>query len=338
MSHIFGIIASDNGVPDNEVEDMLVDYCDMLDQVETKQNAAVDIDRKHGSLLSIGHLLGRCYYRKRSPNDAVVYRCVKSLIQQLDGSPNSTYYLLAGASCQSLAEVGRIRSIDSLLRLGQNIVPTEDTEMADSGKPSSPTTTPIPAPKDKAPTTKDLLDKLASLAKTSKDTKLQENAILALGHLSIPLSNDSDSELIDTIVAALFATADSKQVELYFAGGEAWTALAFGWESQALQKYKDISDMELPDTLARHHDNHGSSFQTVIETIVKNYVASDRSWFRKAACIWLLSILKFGKDQEIVKVICDASKNANLRSLTTCLTFVLEKSRNDPCFLLSPVK
>jgi proteasome component ECM29 len=215
--------------------------------------------------------------------------------------------LLAGAACQSLAEVGRIRSIDSLLCLGQDTVPTEDTTMADAGNPASPTTTPTPALKDKAPTTKDLLDKLASMAKTSKDTKLQENAILALGHLSIPLSKDTDSELIDTIVAALFATADSKQVEIYFAGGEAWTALAFGWESQALQKYKDISDMEVPDALAHHHNNRGSSFQTVIETIVKSYVASDRSWFRKAACIWLLSILKFGKDQDIVKVMHDAS-------------------------------
>ncbi|KAI8330892.1 armadillo-type protein [Chlamydoabsidia padenii] len=300
MSHIFGIIASDHGVPLDEIEDMLLDYCNMLDQVETKQNAAVDIDRKHGSLLSIGHLLGRCYYRKRSPNDVVVCRCVKALIQQLDGAPTSTYYLLAGAACQALAEIGRVRSIDSLLRLDQDNVPTEDADMTDAEKPTSPLAT--PTPKDESPTTtKELLEKLASLAKTSKDAKLQENAILALGHLSIPLSTGTDSQLIDAIVAALFATADSKQVELYFTGGEAWTALAFGWESQALQKYKDISDMEIPDPMAELQKGRTSSFQTVIETIVKTYVASDRSWFRKAACIWLLSILKFGKDQSIIK-------------------------------------
>ncbi|KAI8088970.1 proteasome stabiliser-domain-containing protein [Halteromyces radiatus] len=292
MSHIFGIIASDSGVPQQEVEDILLEFGDILEEPETKQNAALDIDRKHGSLLAIGHLLGRCYYRKRSLRPMVVTRCINLLLKQLDGIPSSTFYLLAGAACQALAEIGRTQSLDLLLQLDQQSESSKDVEMTDDNE--SATTTKM--------TSKDVLDKLALLAKSSKDTKLQENAILALGHLSIPLVINSDSTLVDTIVAALFATADTKQVELYFAGGEAWTALAFGWNSQALQKYKDISDIPaLDDLVSEQSGDRSAAFQNVVETIVKTYVTSDRSWYRKAACIWLLSILKFGKDQDIIK-------------------------------------
>ncbi|CAO3594598.1 unnamed protein product [Absidia cylindrospora] len=300
MSHIFGIIASNNGVPQGEIESMLSDFCDMLDQVETKQNAAQDIDRKHGSLLAIGHLIGRCYYRKRALNDAVAYRCIKTLIKQLDGVASSTYHLLAGAACQSLAEIGRTKSIDTLLALDQDVEHADDVHMVDVEN-QTPTKTAAPTYKDKSTSVNDLLEKLATLAKSSKDAKLQENAILALGHLSIPLSYNSNSSLMKTIVDSLFTTADTKQVELFFTGGEAWTALAFGWKSQALQKYKDISDMDAPEDIATDQETRLSSFQTIIETIVKTYVTSDRSWYRKASCIWLLSILKFGNDQDIIK-------------------------------------
>ncbi|ORZ22637.1 armadillo-type protein [Absidia repens] len=279
MSHIFGIIASNNGVPQDEIESMLSDFCDMLDQVETKQNAAQDIDRKHGSLLAIGHLIGHCYYRKRALNDTVAHRCVKALIQQLDGVASSTYHLLAGAACQSLAEIGRTKSIDTLLALTQDIEHTEDVHMVDVENQTS-TKTAAPTPKVESTSVNDLLEKLSTLAKSSKDAKLQESAILALGHLSIPLSYNNNPILMKTIADAIFRTADTKQ---------------------ALQKYKDISDMATPEDIAIDQETRLSSFQTIIETIVKTYVASDRSWYRKASCIWLLSILKFGNDQDIIK-------------------------------------
>ncbi|KAG1074135.1 hypothetical protein G6F42_025736 [Rhizopus arrhizus] len=65
-----------------------------------------------------------------------------------------------------------------------------------------------------------------------------------------------------------------------------------------MQKYKDMSDMPL---LQDVNAKEGYAFQPVVDKMIRTYVTSNRSWYRKAACIWLLSILKFGKDQPLVK-------------------------------------
>ncbi|CAO3648654.1 unnamed protein product [Cunninghamella echinulata] len=294
MSHIYGIIASDEGVSQENIETMLSEFCDTL-ELETKQNATVEIDRKHGSLLAMGYLLSRCYYRKREINYDVVHRCMNLLISQLEGIAQPTFNLLASAACQSIAEIGRTTSLAHLLV--NNEILDEDTTMENTNESSSSSKVET---ESKITSPLDVIKKLGSLAKTSKDAKLQENAIFALGHITIPLLNDDP--LIQPIVEGLLASADTKQVELFFAGGEALSALLFGWDSQALQKYSDIANIPLLHDVKNNQQqqNRSLSFQSTIDTIVQKYVKSDRSWYRKASCIWLLSILKFGKTQEII--------------------------------------
>ncbi|KAI8875721.1 ARM repeat-containing protein, partial [Backusella circina FSU 941] len=274
MSHIFGIIASNPSVPEETIASMLSEFCDILEMPEGKQQyAGGDIDHRHGALLAIGYLVGRCHYRERTLSNDVLVRCANNVVKYLEGAPGSSFYLLANAACQALAEMGRTRLL------------------------------PFPAEKSKddsmdvGMTVDQVIEKLASLVKTCKDTKTQEKAVLALGHLSIPLATEALRPLSDAIVQALYSTADTKQVELAFASGEAWSVIAFGWEAQSMQKYKDVSDMPVLASIQAPT----LDFQSIIEKIIKVYVASDRSWYRKAACIWLLSILKFGKDQAIVK-------------------------------------
>lgn len=200
-------------------------------------------------------------------------RCIKCLVDKLEGPPSAAFTLLAGASCRTLAEIGRSKIFP---------LPVEGTA--------------------ESLTVRGILDRLGQLIKSSKEPKVQEQAIIALGHLSIPLkARAEDGLLLDLVTDALYKTADTKQVELYFAGGEAWSIYAFGWESQAMQKHKDISDMRVLQVEAAGKAND-ADVQKVIENVVKKYVISDRSWYRKASCIWLLSILKFGKEQNVIKV------------------------------------
>lgn len=301
MSHIFGIIASDEGVTQENIETMLEELCDTL-ELEIKQNATVEIDRKHGSLLAMGYLLSRCYYRKREINNAIAHKCINILVRQLEGVALPTFNLLASAACQSIAEIGRTTSLNALFPDHCNDEDTEMTNTTDAANESSTNKSEKKEEEKKIRSPLDVIKKLASLAKTSKDTKLQENAIFALGHITIPLLHDDS--LIQPIIDGLFATADTKQVELFFAGGEALSALLFGWDSQALQKYCDIANIPLLQDIQANQDyqNRSSSFQSTIDTIIQKYVKSDRSWYRKASCIWLLSILKFGKTQEIITV------------------------------------
>jgi proteasome component ECM29 len=265
-SHIFGIIASNESVPATEIETMLNEFCDILESPETQRQQAHAY--RHGATLAIGYLLGRSQYRNRQLSSQVVQRSIENLVRLLEGTPSSAFFLLAGAACQSLAEIGRTKILP---------FPTEKSDTMEIEL-----------------SVQDVVDKLVTLAKSCKDTKVQERAILALGHLIIPLKNLHS--LVDLVVDCFFATADSKQVEIAFATGEAFSVLAFGWQSQAMQKFKDISDMPVLETI----EPLGYNVQSTLDKIVRQYVASDRSWYRKAACIWLLSILKFGKDHELV--------------------------------------
>ena len=274
VSHIFGIIASNDSVPQKEIETMLSEFCDILEAPEGKQQQA--LDHRHGATLSIGYLVGRCHYRKRNLPQELYQRCVSNLVRLLEGSVSSPFYMMANAACQAIAEIGR-----------SQLLPFPDEKSTDESM-------------DIGITIEDVIEKLNKLANTCKEAKVQEKATLALGHLTIPLVKKSHTTLVQKIVDALYTTADTKQVELAFASGEAWSVLAFGWDSQSMQKYKDMSDMPILQNV-ESNANEEYAFQPVIDKMIRTYVTSNRSWYRKAACIWLLSILKFGKDQALVK-------------------------------------
>lgn len=287
MSHIFGIVASDQSISTQQVENILGEYCDLLDKPLSSHGGGIDVDRAHGAILAIGFLLGRCIYRKRQLQVELIRRCIQCLANQLEGAPGVTFTLLASAACRALAEIGRIEPLP-LLENDKRKRKEEDTadNMEVDGEGSTLTS-------------RKVIEQLSKIVKSSgKDPKVQEQAILALGQLSIPYSSKSDN--VTTVIDTLFASADTKQIELFFAGGEAWSMVAFGWKSQAIQKHKDISNVAFPDQSDMQKEE---AFQSVIEKIARTYVTSDRSWYRKASCIWLLSILKFGKDEQLIQVI-----------------------------------
>lgn len=253
---------------------MLSEFCDILEAPIGKQQQA--LDHRHGATLSIGYLVGRCHYRKRNLPQELYQRCVSNLVHLLEGPASSPFYMMANAACQAIAEIGR-----------SQLLPFPAEKSADESM-------------DIGTTIEDVIEKLNKLANTCKEAKVQEKATLALGHLTIPLVKEPHTTLVQKIVDALYTTADTKQVELAFASGEAWSVLAFGWDSQSMQKYKDMSDMPILHDVDSN-SNEGYAFQPVIDKMIRTYVTSNRSWYRKAACIWLLSILKFGKDQALVK-------------------------------------
>ncbi|KAF7732558.1 hypothetical protein EC973_003305 [Apophysomyces ossiformis] len=288
MSRIFGIIASDETVTQVEVEELLTELCNLL-EAEVKHHGNGSIEQKHGVILTVGYLLSRCNYRNRSLSSDLIRRCIKNLSSYLD-SPSTIQYSLAGAAAQALGDIGRTKMLPlpSEKRKSEEVVEQPDSSADNLMDVDS----------KHAPAAQGVIERLAKLAKTCKDAKVQEKAIIALGDLSVPLP--AESALTDVIIDALFASADTKQIELFFAGGEAWAALGFGWGSLAMHKHKDLSRMDVLDCLDETTVKD-VLFQRVIEKIVKSYVTSDRSWYRKASCIWLLSILKFGKGQELIQ-------------------------------------
>ncbi|KAI8147438.1 proteasome stabiliser-domain-containing protein [Fennellomyces sp. T-0311] len=297
MSRIFGIIATDPSVPQDQIEELLNELVGVADKNTQANRNATAPEKVHGALLTIGYLISRCNYRTRPLSNAIVRQSIGCLALYLEGAPGTIFNMQASAACHSLAEIGRTQQLGSSSekrkRSDDPAKESTATAMEVDGEAASNDS-------NEQLSSHDLAEKLSCLIKTSKEPKVQEQAILALGQLSIPLT--SESTVTSLVVDSLYATADTKQVELYFAGGEAWSVVAFGWDSQAMQKHKDIDNMPLIQNLDHSDDvNRNKQFQSVIEKIARVYVVSDRSWYRKASCIWLLSILKFGKDQPLIQ-------------------------------------
>ncbi|KAG2227610.1 hypothetical protein INT45_002295 [Circinella minor] len=303
MSRIFGIIATDPSVSQDNIQSLLTELVDVADKnSQTNKNTSMlPAEKVHGALLTMGYLISRSNYRGRSLNDDVIRQCIQCLASYLEGAPGTVFNMLAAAACHSLAEIGRTQILGSLTETQKR---DNDDTIKEKEKEIESTKMDVD---DKAGgsagvlSSIDLVENLARLAKTCKEPKVQEQAILALGQLSIPLT--SESTVVDLITESIFASADTKQVEIFFAGGEAWSVVAFGWESQAMQKHRDIDDMALLRNVDQSANTKKRSelFQTIIEKIARVYVVSDRTWYRKASCIWLLSILKFGKDQPLIQ-------------------------------------
>ncbi|KAI9262019.1 proteasome stabiliser-domain-containing protein [Sporodiniella umbellata] len=270
VSHIFGIIVSHESISEADIEQLLKEFNTLLEAPETQKQR--DHPHRHGAVLAIGYVLGRCQYRHRSISHALVQRSIENLAKLLQGTPSSTFYSLAGAACQSLGEIGRTKVFPFPVKKKDEANDSMEITLTLQG----------------------IVEKLIDLSKSCKEVKVQEKAILALGHLSIPFKQHHS--LVDLVLDCFFATADSKQVEIAFATGEAMSIVAFGWHSQAMQKFKDTSDMPVLETL----EPLDYDFQSTLDKVVSRYVASDRSWYRKAASIWLLSILKFGQDHPLV--------------------------------------
>ena len=303
MSRIFGIIATDPSVSQNSIQELLTELVEVADKNSqtNKNTSTLPTEKVHGALLTMGYLISRSNYRARSLSDDVIRQCIQCLATYLEGAPGTIFNMLAAAACHSLAEIGRTQVLGSLTEKRKSN--DDDSKEKDKEMESTKMDVDDETASPVVLSSLDLAENLARLAKTCKEPKVQEQAILALGQLSIPLTGEST--VMNLVAESLFASADTKQVELFFAGGEAWSIVAFGWGSQAMQKHNDIDDMALLRNVDQSEDAKKRSelFQTIIEKIARVYVVSDRAWYRKASCIWFLSILKFGKDQPLIQVI-----------------------------------
>lgn len=291
MSHIFGIVGSEDGIPVAEIESLLQEFIQVVEKPDTSLQHN-EVDQKHGAILAIGYLIGRVLYRSRTLSPEVLKRCVTLLADQLILTHTVTNLVIISAACQALSEIGRFVPLPLPLGYGENQDQNDDKGKGKEGSDRMDVDTPL--------SQKIVVGRLAALIKSAKDNKVQERAVQTIGHLAV---TSTDLSLQATIIATIYETAHTKQVELYFAGGEALSSVTFGWESEALAKYKDISDVAVPVKLTNEQlEQKKQLTQQVIDKIINEYVAIDKAAWRKAACIWLLCLIKFCKTSEIIKV------------------------------------
>ncbi|CAN3371546.1 hypothetical protein DIURU_001791 [Diutina rugosa] len=118
----------------------------------------------------------------------------------------------------------------------------------------------------------------------SKVKKHNENAVTSLGDWSIAFPNTDTS-----IEEVIYDSSAAKQVEFVFASGEALAASVAGWQAVNIERKLDIMGTD-PTTYLTAQPQE--KVETAV-TKVLEFSRHTRPSLRRAACIWLLSLVEF---------------------------------------------
>lgn len=138
------------------------------------------------------------------------------------------------------------------------------------------------------------IQKLIETAKNTKDVKTQEYAVASLGHVGV--GNPAHAQEILTFLYD-FGPKQTKQTEVNFTVGEAIACIGAGWQCSAMDVFADVADQEPSKSSV-----DGTVMDGILKTILDEMATSPKAATKKAACIWLLSLVKFCSSHPSVKV------------------------------------
>ncbi|KAI5293790.1 proteasome component M29 [Ascosphaera acerosa] len=148
-------------------------------------------------------------------------------------------------------------------------------------------------------------------ALTERARAENETAILALGYLS--LSINQSSAAWSAIRERLYGLHDIKKAECQFTVGEAFSLLAFGHDSRVLLTEYDVEMQHLGSITTGVTEE---SVVAVLDGVIEG-CQSPKPTLQKAAAIWLLSLMRFGKHNNALKTRLRVCQEAFLRLLSS---------------------
>ncbi|CAG8534937.1 9628_t:CDS:10 [Funneliformis mosseae] len=272
MAHILGIVStSEMDSPERcaAIHDLMKE----LLTISRDQSRQISVEYHHGSILSLGYIIGRLTYRypktyKSMIPSNLLSETIELIAKDLD---SSTSLCVIGAS-KALGEAGRYTSLLDSVN-GNN-----------KGKRKMDDASSIPD------ISTNILKKLINIVKTTKDVK---TSIITLGHIA--LGEPNYAEMILSLFYDL-ATIINKQVEVHFTIGESITCIAAGWESNSMDQYLDIADASPSLNTV---DN--AIMEGILVKLFNDLLPSNKTSVKKAVCVWMLCIVKFCSKHEVVK-------------------------------------
>ncbi|CCE65356.1 hypothetical protein TPHA_0K02260 [Tetrapisispora phaffii CBS 4417] len=124
-----------------------------------------------------------------------------------------------------------------------------------------------------------------------------ESSIELLGYISLYTDEfNLSEELFDLI----YSSHTTSQIEMLFTGGESLSILSDGWMSSFLEDNIDIPhcQINLPQLFP------GSKQINVLNKVLE-HCDNTKPSLRKAACIWLLTLVKYNRSNPIIKEKCE---------------------------------
>ncbi|KAF9155982.1 hypothetical protein BG015_007778 [Linnemannia schmuckeri] len=138
------------------------------------------------------------------------------------------------------------------------------------------------------------IQRLIETTKTTKDVKTQECVVASLGHIGV--GNMAHAQEILTFLYD-FGPKQTKQTEVNFTIGEAIACIGAGWQCTAMDVFADVADQEPSKSGVDVAVMDG-----ILKTILDEMATSPKAATKKAACIWLLSLVKFCSNHPSVKL------------------------------------
>ncbi|KAG0093814.1 hypothetical protein BGZ92_001559 [Podila epicladia] len=256
VAHIIGIVATDHLSEANQQREVFLQFLRELIAVVKDKTKQTTSEQRHGSMLAVGFILGRILYRYPTTAFDIVPRAdFEDAVQEIVAELESKQNIFVAAACISLGEIGRY-----------GVIPSKNAN--------------------------DIL-RVIETAKNTKDTKTQENAIAALGHIGVG-NQESVRDILEFFYD--FGPKSTKQTEVNFTIGEAIACIGAGWDCSAMDVHADVADQEPPKSTTST-----KVMDDILNTILNEMAPSPKATTKKAACIWLLSLVKFCSGHESVK-------------------------------------
>ncbi|KFH67585.1 hypothetical protein MVEG_06317 [Podila verticillata NRRL 6337] len=257
VAHIIGIVATDHLSEVSQQREVFLQFLRELVACVKDKTKQTTSEQRHGSMLAVGFILGRVLYRYPATAFDIVPRAdFEDAVQEIVAELDSKQNMFVAAACISLGEIGRY-----------GVIPSKNAK-------------------------EDIL-KVIETAKDTKDTKAQENAIAALGHIGVG-NPESASDILAFFYD--FGPKTTKQTEVNFTIGEAIACIGAGWDCSAMDVHADVADQEPPKSAISN-----KAMDDILNTILNDMAPSPKAATKKAACIWLLSLVKFCSGHESVK-------------------------------------
>ncbi|KAG0371099.1 hypothetical protein BGZ54_000043 [Gamsiella multidivaricata] len=255
-AHIIGIVGTDGLEEAAPQRETFLKFLDELHSVAKDPTKQTSSEQRHGMVLAMGFILGRLYYRYSTKTyDIVPQSEVKKMVEDIALDLDSKQNMFVSGACVALGEIGRYGSFSE-----------------GAAK---------------------YVQKLIETAKNTKDIKIQEQAIAALGAIGV-----GNPDQAQNILAFLydFGPKQTKQAEVNFTIGESIACIGAGWQCSVMDVFADVADKDPTKT-----DVDSAVMDDILKTVLSDMGSSPKAASKKAACIWLLTLVKFCSGHKSVK-------------------------------------
>jgi proteasome component ECM29 len=247
---------------------------------------------QHGTINCIGHLVGQYLSLKNADtshemqvedlDDSQMFKpeiekTISEAFTAIISFLASHSSVLLHTACDALAEVCKQSSMP---------LPDGTVTNGDSGNETS-------SPAEKILSKADVIQQLAYIMNTSKEAKLCEKAALVLGMTCV---GDENFPHTKEVLGILFDASKKRDVDFQFTVGEALSCVGAGKMSTASR-----SKWVVGGSLVKEIPETKETMRWMLERIVGDYISNDIAHVRKAACIWLLVLLKHSSQHSAVQ-------------------------------------